>query len=129
LPDWARDIVLSCCKFADGSEYVLRIAVVMPDHVHLVIEPLVDLVRKEVFSLSRILRNIKGVSAREINKKLGRTRAVWQDESFDHVVRDSENLDEKIRYILQNPLRKGLAAKSGEYRWVFLADNLKHMME
>lgn len=50
-------------------------------------------------------------------------------EGFDHVVRDSENLDEKIEYRLQNPVRKGLVAKPGEYRWIFLADNLKHVMK
>jgi hypothetical protein len=98
----------------------------MPDHAHLLLEPLIDHERNAVFSLSRILRSIKGVSAREINKQLDRTGSVWQDESFDHVVRDSENLDGKIRYILQNPVRKGLAARAREYKWTFIADDLKH---
>ncbi len=129
LSEWARDIVMSCCKFGDGSQHCLRVAVVMPDHAHLLLEPLIDHERNAVFSLSRILRSIKGVSAREINKQLDRTGSVWQDESFDHVVRDSENLDGKIRYILQNPARKGLAARASEYKWTFIADDLKHMME
>jgi hypothetical protein len=43
---------------------------------------------------------------------------VWQEESFDHVLRTSENLKEKIEYIRQNPVRRGLVAKAEDYRWL-----------
>lgn len=53
------------------------------------------------------MRTIKGASARAIQQHLGQHGAVWQEESFDHVLRASENLDAKCDYILQNPVRAG----------------------
>ena len=77
--------------------------------------------RAEVFSLARITKAIKGTSAHLINRQLGRSGRVWQEESFDRVLRVSEKLDEKIAYILDNPVRKGLVASSAEYRWLWVA--------
>ena len=91
----------------------------MPDHVHLILTPLIDTERGEVFSLIRITQAIKSASARAINQKLRRTGAVWQEESFDHVLRSSEGLDAKLEYVLQNPIRKGLATDWHEYRWAW----------
>ena len=83
----------------------LQTLVVMPDHVHMIFTPLVDLERAEIFSLARITNAIKGTSAHLINRQLGRPGRVWQEESFDRVLRVSEKLDEKIAYILDNPVR------------------------
>jgi REP element-mobilizing transposase RayT len=45
----------------------LRGVVVMPDHVHMIFTPLVDIEKSEVFSLARITKAIKGTSAHLIN--------------------------------------------------------------
>ena len=89
----------------------------MPDHVHLILTPLADEERSQIFSLIEIMRGIKGASARRINQRIGRHGAVWQEESFDHVLRCSEGLDAKVEYVLQNPVRKGLVADWREYPW------------
>ncbi len=60
----------------------------------------------------------KGTSAREVNTLLGRCGPVWQEESFDHVLRTSESLKEKIEYIRQNPVRRGLVVRPEDYRWL-----------
>src|SRR2546425_5722657 len=57
---------------------------------------------------AKVAKAIKGTSAHSINRKLHSHEAVWQEESFDHVLRSSESLDAKIDYVLQNPVRKGL---------------------
>ncbi len=98
----------------------LRAVVVMPDHVHMIFVPLVDIERSEVFSLARITKGIKGTSAHLINRQRGGPRRVWQEESFDRVLRVSEKLDEKIAYILDNPVRKGLVSSPEEYRWLWV---------
>jgi len=108
LPPQARDIVLASCCHDHRTRYELHVAVVMPDHAHMILTPLVDEARCEVFSLVEILRTIKSASAHLINRSLGRTGSVWQEESFDRVLRSSENLDAKVQYVLQNPVRKGL---------------------
>jgi len=99
----------------------LNALVVMPDHVHMVFVPKIDLQKLEVFSLAQITKAIKGTSAHLINRKLGRVGRVWQEESFDRVLRLSEKLDEKIAYILDNPVRKGLAQSPQEYCWLWVA--------
>jgi hypothetical protein len=99
--------------------------VVMPDHVHPIFTPLPDLERAEVFSLAGITRAMKGTSAHLINRQLGRLGRVWQEESFDRVLRVSEKLDEKIAYVLDNAVRKGLVHSAEEYRWLWVAPALE----
>jgi REP element-mobilizing transposase RayT len=119
LPDIARDVVLECCLHDNDLKIDLAAVVVMPDHVHMIFTPLVNELAREVYSLGEIMDAIKGASAHKINRKLGRTGKVWQTESFDRVLRSSEKLDEKIQYILDNPVRKGLASAWAEYRWLW----------
>ena len=121
LPEWARDLVLGCCLHDHERRYRLRVAVVMPDHVHVVLTPLIDESRCTIISLVEIMRSMKGASARRINQKNGKQGAIWQEESFDRVVRSSENLDAKIAYIIENPVRSGLVSDWREYKWIWQA--------
>jgi len=75
-------------------------------------------------SIPEITRTIKSESAHRINKALGRTGHVWQDESFDHILRGDESLGKKVLYILKNPIRAGLATSAGEYRWLWWNEKL-----
>jgi putative transposase len=100
-------------------------ALVMPDHVHMIFTPLVDLEKSEVVSLARITKAIKGTSARLINRRRGGPGRVWQEESFDRVLRVSEKLGEKIAYILDNPVRAVLVASSANYHWLWVAPALE----
>ena len=118
LPPLARDLVLSSCR-DHRRKYELYAAVVMPDHVHLILTPLIDEERHEIYSLTQILRSIKGASARSINQTMRRKGPVWQEESFDHVLRSSEGLDAKVSYVLHNPVRKGLVSNWQDYRWAW----------
>jgi REP element-mobilizing transposase RayT len=120
LPDWARDITLASCLHDHETKYRLHVAVVMPDHVHLILTPVTDETRHLVVSLIEIMKAIKGSSAHAINRRLCRHGAVWQEESFDRVLRSSENLDAKIDYILQNPVRRGLVENWRQYCWLWL---------
>ncbi|MGA2695616.1 MAG: transposase [Terriglobales bacterium] len=119
LPEPARTIVLDSCLYDHGKKFDLIFAVVMPDHVHLILVPVINMQTREVYSLAGITDAIKGASAHKVNQALGRTGRVWQAESFDHVVRSSESLDQKIEYLRENPLRQGLARKWQGYRWIW----------
>jgi len=119
LPDFARNIVLSSCFHDHRRRYELYVAVVMPDHAHIILTPAINHERLEIFSLVEIMRGIKGSSGRAINQKLSRQGAVWQEESFDHVLRSSESLDAKVEYILQNPVRRGLVRDWRDYPWAW----------
>jgi REP element-mobilizing transposase RayT len=119
LPEQVRQIVLDCCLHDNGSKFDLRAAVVMPDHVHMIFTPLVSEQAMKVYSLAEIMDAVKGASAHKVNKLLCRHGKVWQPESFDHVLRSSENLDAKIAYLLENPVRAGLARERTSYRWIW----------
>ena len=93
--------------------------VVMPDHVHMIVTPMTDYERMRIFPLRQTMHTIKSYSAHEINKRIGRSGPIWQDESFDHVLRSSESLDVKIAYVLANPVRRGLVNTPDEYLWVW----------
>jgi hypothetical protein len=62
------------------------------------------------------MRSIKSFSARKINPSLG-IKTMWQEESFDHVLRSSESLDAKIAYVLAKPVRQGLVNLPEDYPW------------
>jgi len=87
----------------------------------MIFTPLIDVAKSELFSLARITKAIKSSSAHLINRRLGRPGRVWQTESFDRVLRVSEKLDEKMAYILDNPVRKGLVSSPEEYLWLWIA--------
>jgi REP element-mobilizing transposase RayT len=119
LPERVRSIVLECCLHDNGTKFDLRVAVVMPDHVHMMFMPLVNQQAMEIYSLAEILDAVKGASAHKVNKVLGRRGRVWQPESFDHVLRSLENLDAKIAYLLENPVRLGLVHEWADYPWLW----------
>lgn len=119
LPPAARDLVLASSLHDHRAKYELYVAVVMPDHVHLILTPLIDQQRHEMHSLIDIMRTIKSASAHLINRQLRRQGPVWQEESFDHVLRSSEGLDAKVEYVLHNPVRKRLVEDWREYKWVW----------
>ena len=111
--------MLNCCLYENGSTIELHVVVVMPDHVHMIFAPLVDDNALEIYSLARITNAIKGASSHKINQELGRRGRVWQAESVDHVLRSAEGLDQKIQYVLENPVRARLAADPTGYPWLW----------
>lgn len=99
--------------FKHGQDYDLGDWVVMPNHVHVLVQPLGGV------SLEEIMKPVKGVSARNINRLLGRSGSLWMQESFSHIVRSLEQLKKFQRYIQTNPTKANLPATdfSYEQRW------------
>jgi REP element-mobilizing transposase RayT len=119
FPPEARDAVLRHCLHDHEKRYQLHAAVVMPEHVHLLLTPLRD-EKGWPFALPLILKLLKGTSARSVNKLSGSNGPIWQEESFDHVPRSEESFGEKLEYIRQNPVRRGLVAKPEDYPWLWV---------
>lgn len=92
------------------GHYNLFAYVVMPNHVHVLFQPIVP--------LARITRGIKGVSARDANATLGRVgKPFWQDEAFDHWIRDGAGFERTLHYIENNPVKAGLAKRPEDWPW------------
>lgn len=113
----ARDLVIEAIRDCDRTSIDLDAAVVMLNHVHAIFR-LID-----TSSLSQVLQRIKGRSARQINLMLKADGAVWIDESFDHIIRNEAELQEKIEYIRQNPVTRGLAVRPQDYRWLLVRED------
>jgi len=99
LPPEARSIVLESCIWGNGTRLNLHGAVVMPDHVHLILTPLYE--GDSLHSVSEIMQAIKGTSAHRINCMLNRSGQVWQRESFDRVLRREESTRAKVEYMIR----------------------------
>jgi putative transposase len=89
--------------------YELHAFVVMPNHVHLLVTP--HVVAKQW------LGPLKGFTAHEANRVLGRHASFWQDESYDHLVRHKEEFRQVQRYIENNPVKAGLVGSAELYPW------------
>ena len=109
LSEAERILILDHVKSGNGKFYLLIAAVVMPDHVHLLIQPTDD------YDLSRICKGIKGVAARLLNQHRGTRGKVWQEESWDRIMRNQSELDEKLEYMLNNPVKKELVVDGWLY--------------
>jgi len=98
----------------DKIYYSLIGAVVMPDHTHIILKPKGD------YDLSRIMKGIKGVSARIVNSMRNVTGHIWLNEYFDRIIRDENELLEKLNYMLNNPLKQNLTENPWEYHgWYY----------
>ena len=73
--------------------------VVMPNHVHAIVRPLTP----STLPLEMVLQRWKGGASVEINRHLQRSGRLWQQESFDRIIRDEEHLWRTIQYIGRNP--------------------------
>ncbi len=91
---------------------------IMPNHVHLILKPIND------YQLTRIMKGIKGVSSNKINKYKNFKRQIWQDESFDRIIRDEKEFNEKLQYMYNNPIRGGLTENTWDYVGWFLNEEL-----
>ena len=104
-----QKIVLEHIKAGDKKYYSLIALTIMPDHAHILLAP------HDGVELRRIMKGIKGVSARKINMLPNASGSIWQDESFDRIIRDQKELDEKLNYMLNNPAKKGLTDNPWNY--------------
>ncbi len=117
-PDAARSLALECCLRDNDPTHLLHTGVIMPDHMHLIFTP-VDSENHKMYSWAEIMGGIKW-RRRSLSVANWVVRGrVWQRESFDRVLRSSEDLDAKLAYIPDHPVRDGLVYKREGYLWTW----------
>ena len=94
-------IVEDSIRYLDGRKYGLISWTVMPNHAHLVYS-----VRDS--TIDDVMQTLKGFTAHAINKRLGRSGALWQRDYFDRLLRTSDELERVVRYVLRNASPAGL---------------------
>jgi putative DNA methylase len=108
----AADMIVEAIQYNANvlGHYVLHAFVVMPNHVHLLATPAV--------ALPKLTKSLKGITAKRANAMLALTgKPFWQEESYDHLVRNAREFEKIRNYIEGNPVRAGLVGEAGAYRW------------
>jgi type I restriction enzyme R subunit len=106
-----RKLVKESLLHFDGKRYDLERFVLMPNHVHLLIQ------MRQGFLLRKQLTETMRYTGRQVNALLKQEGDFWQSEPFDHVVRSDVQFEYLQRYIAENPAKAGLS--EGEYTlWI-----------
>lgn len=136
-PTWLKDprvakIVADSLSYRDGRVYDLLAYSVMSNHAHTVFTPLLDETsvikewsggelkyRSDEEPLPAIMQSLKGYTAFKANRVLGRSGQFWDEESYDHEVRNGLELRRIIRYVLNNPVKARLVRHWSEWKWSY----------
>jgi len=110
-------LVASNLAHFHGQRYQLKAWVVMPNHVHALVQPVSG------FALGEIVKTWKQYTAMRARRMLdldntdNENARFWQPESYDHYVRDADDYDRIVHYIHWNPVKARLCAKPEDWRW------------
>lgn len=135
------EVVRQSIHYYDKRKFELICYTIMPNHVHLVFRLLEQKSEKgkcvlqssssyQPFQteregkqkrMSKIMQSIKGYSAREANKILNRKGNIWQSESYDHIVRNEDELEKIIKYVIYNPVKAKLVEEWEDWELTYLA--------
>lgn len=116
---WLRNssiarLITDNLKHFDGKRYHLIAWCIMPNYVHVMLEPLSN------YELPIIIHTCKSYTAKAANKILGRKGRFWHAEYYDHLVRDDADYWNNIDYVLRNPVE----AKLLNWEWSGICDSL-----
>ncbi|HEX7632022.1 MAG TPA: hypothetical protein VF388_07820 [Lacunisphaera sp.] len=104
-PSIAPSLLSSAHFYHEQGIWNCRLFLLMPDHLHALL----------VFPYDRSMDDIIGAWKGYQTKHL---QISWQENFFDHRIRDQHELKEKEAYIRRNPVVKGLCAKEADWPWV-----------
>lgn len=111
----------------DGGLYNLEAYCIMSNHVHMLIDTSIQITTvdktqssNKYMALDKIMKRIKGASARYCNQTLSRQGQFWERESFDILVRDKKMYNRVVQYIANNPVKAGIVESWQDYRWTYV---------
>jgi len=102
-------MVVDAIRYRHQRHYQLHAYVVMPNHVHMLVTPLVE--------VSKVTQSLKRFTGLEGNRILAHTGPFWQRESYDRLVRDGDEFTKIANYIENNPVKARLAPTAEEFPW------------
>ncbi len=127
-PVWLQDdriaaIVAEALHYRHRRIYRLDAFTIMPNHVHAVIKPLHKVTSGDTYqALSSIMQSLKGYTSYKCNRLLGREGAFWAHESFDHWIRDANEWQRTVSYVLNNPVKARYVAHWQDWKWNYRRD-------
>ncbi len=100
-------------SYMAAGKFEVRDFVVMPDHVHLLLT-----VRDEM-TVEKAMQLIKGRFSYRLKRECGYIGEDWQVGFSEWRANDAESFERYRMYIAQNPVKAGLAARPGEYKYCY----------
>lgn len=114
-----------------GERYDLLAYVVMPSHFHFVFRPVDDWVDANSVDgnkrspRERIMKSLKGFTAKKCTELLEKRGPFWQSESYDHCVLNEDELERIIHYIELNPVKANLVLSREDWLYSSARDRLQ----
>jgi len=108
---YARLFLKTLYGYKRQGRFQLHAFVVMPEHVHLMFTPAIDI------TLERAMQFIKGGYSHTAGIELGSKAEIWQRGFTDHRIRDAQDFENHRNYIHQNPVERRLVKRPSEYRY------------
>jgi len=105
------ELVRGSLGFYDGDRYRLLSWVIMPNHVHCVIEQL------EGWPLGDLVAGWKGFTSQTANRRFGRSGVLWARDYYDRCVRDVDHYRDVVTYLHQNPVKARLVERAEDWEW------------
>jgi putative transposase len=113
------DAALECLRMCrDRYGHAVYAFCLMRDHLHLLLTP-----GKSGFGIPQFVGAFKSLSTRAF-WQCGGSERLWQRHYHDHILRSEEGVLAVAEYVLDNPVRSGLAASRGEYRYAGTMDDV-----
>lgn len=110
----ARQIVMDACQHFHGQRYEIFAGVIMPDHVHLLIQPWLK-ESGQFWTIGSILHSIKGFSVKQIPLVMPHIGKLWQDGRHERQIMNDRHFHATVEYIQQNPIAAQIIQPSETY--------------
>ncbi len=122
-PTWLRDervaqIVADSLQHRCGTIWDLLAYCIMPNHLHAVFTPLADPEGHHP-TVTAIMQSFKGYTGHQANTLLALREAFWLHESYDHWVRNEDELARIITYVISNPVKADLVEHWEDWPWTY----------
>jgi len=111
-------VISKAFHFYDKNLYNLHAYCIMPNHIHLLVEPLMQANGKYA-PVSDIVRRLKGYTARQIIASTPDVHKIWRDDYFDRFIRNEKDYEYTVNYILNNPVKAELCDTQGNWPFSF----------
>jgi putative transposase len=92
-------------------QYDLKCFSIMPNHVHILLSSLGNTPDDKADPVNSLLKNIKGSTARSINKLLNKLGTLWNNDNWDRYIRNERHYSNVFYYVANNPINARLNEK------------------